>query len=135
MACTTRSNLDALLPKPFFTSAQVQTGGSHPLDIVARMARDADLAPGAACKIPGRRGFLRATGDTSEDEVGPFPMHMVLRQRSALIVKYAAEWEVGDLTKKDVLEKKLEELIVFANVMYGVCGLQPGKEFKADFFL
>lgn len=152
MACVTHgTDFDVLLPESFFTGeksstlsslvsalslsgkSSANTAGAHSFDIVARMLSDAQFAPGAACKSPSGN-FARPATEPSEDEEGLFPMKEVLRRKGEEIRKYASEWVVDAQNKKEV-EKKVEEMFVFASLLYGVAGLQSGKDFKADFFL
>ena len=51
-----------------------------------------------------------------------------------MISQYASEWTI-DAQNKEEVEAKIEEMYVFASLLYGVAGLQSGRDFKADFFL
>ena len=85
------------------------------------MQRDPALAPGVACDDPkGARS-------------GMSPFMQTIDRTSHLLRKYSEEWIV-DENDANELAKKVEELSWAAVLLYGVTGLQPGKDFKADFF-
>lgn len=151
MACVTSgTDFDAILPKSFFTQGTSGTlssimstlslsgkpdaiGNASALDIVARMLLDPELAQGSACTPPGKR-HTRTNGAPSEDEAGLFPMQEVLQRKGDVIYRYASEWNLN-VQSKEGFNTKIEEMYVAATLLYGVAGLQPGKEFNADFFM
>lgn len=136
MACVTHTDFESLYPRELFTSPSVGTlsrltaslslsstqpsKGTHAFAILARMQKDSALAPGVACDAPKERG-------------GERPLTQTLQRTSEILRKYSEEWVV-DPTDANDLKQKIEELSWAAVILYGVTGLQPGKEFKADFF-
>lgn len=144
MACVQNgSDVDALLPRSLFTSDSLTSrlssaltlsgkpAGIHSFSIIAKMLKDPELAPGSACTIPRKRG------NESEMEyrrnVRVFPMMDVLGKRGDLIRKYAEQWTVNTNDKAEV-KAKVVELLYLVTLLYGVAGLQEGKDFSADFF-
>ncbi|KAH8115154.1 hypothetical protein DFH11DRAFT_1688725 [Phellopilus nigrolimitatus] len=137
MACVSDLDFDALVPRSLFVADQATTLSSltsmlslsskssrstHSFTIIARILRDPELAPGAACTDPSNSGAQRAS-----------PLEEVLSKRGELIRKYADEWMVGVNNKEDI-SAKVDELLFVVTLLYGVSGLQDGKKFKADFF-
>ena len=86
------------------------------------MLLDTSLAPGEACNAPSGEHTRMGQGP-AEDEEGLFPMQTVLRWRGDLIYKHTSEWNVNVQSKEEV-QAKVEELFVFATLLYGVAGLQ-----------
>lgn len=155
MACATlRADFDEIVPKSLFipttkdqeahllsrftsklslgskpTAAVHTPAGIHSFTILKRVLEDPELAPGAACIIP-KPG---ARNDDSSDD-GGFPMIAVLKNKGDVILKYSEMWTITGEDPVEVKEK-LEELAWVATMIYGVAGLQDGKEFTGDFFL
>lgn len=106
----------------------------HTFTLLARMLSNPALAPGAACPIPPVLARFEAAD-------GGFPLDSVLRNRGALIKKYASLWEVNGADEEEV-EEKIEELAWAVSLIYGVGGWrwsegrdgEAGGEFVADFF-
>lgn len=104
----------------------------HTFTLLARMLSNPALAPGAACPIPPVLARFEASD-------GGFPLDSVLRNRGALIKKYANLWEVNGEDEEEVKEK-IEELAWVVSLIYGVGGWSEGRdgktggEFVADFF-
>ncbi|EJD01363.1 uncharacterized protein FOMMEDRAFT_111131 [Fomitiporia mediterranea MF3/22] len=144
MACVQRgTDFDALLPRSLFAADSLTSrlssaltlskpAGTHSFTIVAKMLKDPELAPGSVCTVPRKRG-------ESEDEIAyrnavrVFPMMEVLGKRGELIRKYAEQWTVNMNDKAEV-KAKVDELSFLVTLLYGVAGLQEGKDFNADFF-
>lgn len=144
MACVQMGpDFDGLLSKSFFvgdslasrlTSALTlseKPADTHSFTIVAQMLKDTQLGPGIACEIPRVRTASKTDpGDAIEGRV--FPLTEVVDKRGELIRKYAEKWTVNVNDKKE-LQAKLDELSFLVTLLYGVAGLQEGREFKADF--
>ncbi|KAI6118361.1 hypothetical protein F5141DRAFT_614817 [Pisolithus sp. B1] len=126
-------------PKHFFTEgAQVTTevaahlvssltlGGSvskttgpradtHVFDIIARIVRD----------------------DILKVDNGPVPrtvFKQAVAQHAARIRAYAAQWTL-DVTRKEEIERKMEELIWLSSAVYAIGAFDEVKGFAADFYL
>lgn len=143
---THKTDFDAIITKDLFISSNTSTSalsrltaalslssptasakkGVDSFSIVSRMLNDPELAPGSACSIP--------TSSSSDDDEATFPLQEVLDKKGELIRKYAGLWTVNTEDKEEVKEK-VEELSWLVTVLYGVSGLEKGKEFKADFFM
>ncbi|KAI5121366.1 hypothetical protein M0805_001179 [Coniferiporia weirii] len=146
MACAThKTDFDELIPKTLFLNKEAtalsslvsalslsgtKSKGLHSFAIIARMLNDPELAPGTAHTTEAHKG--PAEGDGGEG--GGFPLVEIIKNKGELIRKYAEEWSI-DTSDKAGIHAKLEELFVLVTLLYGVVGLQEGKEFKADFFL
>lgn len=145
MACVSPGpDLDSLLPRSAFSSESLSSRltsaltlsskptGTHSFSIVSQMLKDPELAPGATCT---RLNVKKAVKEDNANAAGgnPFPHSEVLEKRGELIKKYADKWNVNTSDKAEV-KNKLEELFVLVTLLYGVCGLQEGQDFKADFF-
>lgn len=92
------------------------------------MLKDHDLDPGVASAVPPKT-------NASDDEEGgiAFPMAEVLEKRGELIRKYAEQWTVNTHDKAE-LQAKIDELSFLVTLLYGVAGLQEGKNFNGDFY-
>jgi len=55
-------------------------------------------------------------------------------EHGATFVNYMKDWHVDPTNPRDI-ERKVEELSWLNSLLYAVGGSQPGKPFKADFFL
>ncbi|KAI6002330.1 hypothetical protein F5J12DRAFT_842650 [Pisolithus orientalis] len=85
---------------------------THAFDVIARMLKDDRL------KVDGV----------------PSSAQVVIRSHVARIRQYAAQWTI-DTSKPGEIERKMEELIWTASVIYAVGGYDEGKGFAAEFFL
>ncbi|KAI5120442.1 hypothetical protein M0805_009904 [Coniferiporia weirii] len=140
IACVThKTSFDELVPKSLFLNEDVtalsglisaislsgtKSKGLHSFAILARMLNDPNLAPAAT----------HTTESYKKPAVGVESIAETVKDRGELIGKYAEEWSI-DSSDKAGIHAKLEELFVLVTLLYGVVGLQEGKEFKADFYL
>ncbi|TDL18674.1 hypothetical protein BD410DRAFT_793062 [Rickenella mellea] len=135
MTCVTHTDKDGFIPQTLFIQPTVGTltrltaaltfssppkKHTHAFTIVARMLKDHELGPRVACKLP-----VDPEASDSYTET--------LDRRGDLINKYVSEWEVDTADPSDV-RAKLQEISWVVVLLYGVAGLQPGREFNADFF-
>lgn len=137
MACVHRkTDFDTLLPKSFFSGSletrlasalalSPNSSGLHSFTIASRMLHDPAFVASAAPMKPATEGPV--------DPLISFPLKNVLDKQGELIRKYAEQWIV-DTNDKKGLRTKVEELRFLAVLLYGVAGLQKGKDFNADFF-
>ncbi|KIN98822.1 hypothetical protein M404DRAFT_156599 [Pisolithus tinctorius Marx 270] len=89
-----------------------KVGSTHAFDVIARMLKDDHL------KVDGV----------------PSSAQVVIRAHGARVRQYAAQWTI-DTSKPGEIERKLEELIWTASVIYAVGGYDEEKGFAAEFFL
>ncbi|EJD52981.1 hypothetical protein AURDEDRAFT_110799 [Auricularia subglabra TFB-10046 SS5] len=113
-AAGTLSKLTASLS--LSSAPKTATQGLHSFTIVARMLKDAALAPGIACK-----------------EESPQHFQDVLKNQGELIRAYAKEW-AGEITSSEDAHKKVEEISWVAVLIYGLAGWSKARGFRADFF-
>lgn len=145
MTCVQRGpDFDVLLPKSLFVGDSLASRfasvltlsakpvGTHSFSILAQMLKDPELGPDAVREKPERTAEDNEDNEDA-DEAKLFPLMQVLDKRGELIRKYAEQWTVNANDKSE-LQAKLDELSSFVALLYGVAGLQEGKEFKADFF-
>ncbi|KAI6030051.1 hypothetical protein EDC04DRAFT_2714191 [Pisolithus marmoratus] len=92
--------------------SSTKAGDTHVFDVLARMLKDDHL------KVNG------APGSAQE----------LIRSYGARIRHHAMRWTI-DTTKPGEVERRMEELIWAASVIYAIGGYNEGKGFAAEFFL
>lgn len=142
MACVTNgTDFDAVMPRSMHSSISTGTlsifatsfspsdssSGKHSFDIVSRMLADNQLAPGIACDP------VKVSNAGDVEGAAFLPHKQVLERRGELIKNYASQWTVN-INNNGEVKAKTEELFMLVTLLYGVAGLQSGKEFKADFY-
>ena len=139
MSAVTHTDVDVLYPRELFassnttgtlsrltaalslSSSQADSKGATVFDILARMQEDPALARGVAQDMQ------------TDVRNGAQPLMQTIERAGETIRKYAEEWFVDGSNAKE-LKEKVEELSWTAVILYGITDLQPGKQFKADFF-
>jgi hypothetical protein len=139
MSAVTRTDVDVLYPRELFSpssgagtlsrltaalslsSSQTSSKSTSLFDILASMQEDPALAAGVAQDMQ------------TDVRTAARPLIQTVERAGERIRKHAEEWLV-DGSDAEELAKKVEELSWIAVILYGVTGLQPGKQFKADFF-
>ncbi|KAF4609520.1 hypothetical protein D9613_012352 [Agrocybe pediades] len=100
------------LTDPPSPNGKAKYNGMHAFEVIGRVLSDSALAPFKP----------KDSSNTYQDAI---------ESHGEGIRRCVDQWDIGDGTD---LEKKLEELIWSAVLLYGVGGSQKDKEFNADFF-